>query len=110
MKSWLIVANNAEFDRRNLCGAARGGWRAHYFALSTRGERPFADRTMDKLSYENGNPANAGSFCFFDRTEPASAAASMAADRLKPSGTVTVGIADNGFATSQARACTHNAS
>jgi hypothetical protein len=43
MKSWLIVANNAEFDRRNLCGAARGGWRAHYFALSTRGERPFAD-------------------------------------------------------------------
>jgi hypothetical protein len=40
-------------------------------------------RTMDKLSYENGNPANAGSFCFFDRTEPASAAASMAADRLK---------------------------
>jgi hypothetical protein len=37
MKSWLIVANNAEFDRRNLCGAAHGGWGAHYFALSTRG-------------------------------------------------------------------------
>jgi hypothetical protein len=46
---------------------------------------PFANigRTMDKPSYENGNPANAGSFCFFDRTEPASAAASMAAPRFK---------------------------
>jgi hypothetical protein len=51
---------------------------------------------MDKLSYENGNPANTGSFCFFDRTEPASAGASKAADR-----SVTVS-ADNG--------CTHNAS
>jgi len=46
---------------------------------------PFADIgcTMDKPNHENGNPANAGSFCFFDRTEPASAAASMAAARLK---------------------------
>jgi hypothetical protein len=73
---------------------------------------PFADvgRTMDKLSCENGNPANAGSFCFFDRTEAASAAASLAAARLNVFQHRDLGIAGNGFATSKAEACAHNAS